>query len=169
MILRINLVAIGCLRSNVHASVRPLTLGRLDLARDVLGVHVVHDVLERGDVIVAALGVDAIVNGDVADAHPAEVDVREVAGHDIITPKAAEILGDDQVDQASFDVIDQAQEVRPIIGKTRKAIVDIVVDDGQLIFLTEAGEHEALRLNAGALADLFVVFAQAAVESRAVW
>jgi len=30
------------------------------------------------------------------------------------------------------------------------------------------GEHETLRLNAGALADLLVVFAQAAVESGAV-
>ena len=79
------------------------------------------------------------------------------------------IFGDDKVNQATLNVIYQAQKVGPIIGKTRKAIVDIVVNDGQLIFLTEAGEHEALRLNAGALADLFVVFAQAAVESRAVW
>lgn len=169
VILRVNLVAIRCLRSNIHTPVCPLTLGGLDLARDVLGIHVVHDVLERCNVVVGALGVDTIVNGDISDAHPAEVDVCEVAGHNIIATKTAEILGDNQVNQASFDVIDQAQEVRPIIGKTRKAIVDIVVNDGQLVFLTEAGEHEALRLNAGALADLFVVFAQAAVESRAVW
>ena len=163
MILRINLVAIRCLRSNVHAPVRPLTLGGLDLTRDVLGVHVVHDVLKGGDVIVAALGVDTVVNGDIADAHPAEVDVREIAGHDVIAAKTAEILGDDKVNQASFDVIDQAQKVRPIIGKTRKAIVDIVVNDGQLIFMAESGEHEALCLNAGALADLLVVFAQTTV------
>lgn len=142
--------------------------GGLDLARNVLGIHVVHYVLERGNIIVGAMGVDAIVNGDVADTHPAEVDVREVAGHDVITPKAAEIFGDDQVDQASLNVIDQAQKVGPIIGKTRKTIVDIVVNDGQLVFMTEAGEHEALCLNAGALADLLVVFAQAAVESGAV-
>lgn len=168
MILRIDLVAIGCLRSNIHAPIRPLTLGGLDLSRNVLSVHVVHDVLEGGDVIVAALGVDAVINGDVADTHPTEVDVREVAGHNVIAAKTTEIFGDDQVDQASLNIIDQAQEVWSIIGKTRKAIVDIVVNDGQLIFVTKAAEHEALRLNAGALADLLVVFAQAAVESCAV-
>ena len=130
MILRIYFIAVGCLCSNVHAPVRPLTLGGLDLTRDVLGVHVVHDVLEGGDVVVAALCVDAIVNGDVTDAHPAKVDVREVAGHDVVAAKTAEVLGDDQIDKAGFDVIDQAQEVRPVIGKTRKAIVDIVVNDG---------------------------------------
>ena len=168
VILRIYFIAVGRLCSNVHAPIRPLTFGGLDLARDVLGVHVVHDVLEGGYVIVAALGVDAIVNGDVTDAHPAEVDVREVAGHDVIPAQTTEILGDDQINHASLDVVDKAQKVRPIIGKTRKAIVDIVVNDGQLIFLTEAGEHEALRLYTGALADLLVVFAQAAVESCAV-
>ena len=160
--------AIGSLRRNIHASVRPLTLGGFDLARDVLGVHIVHDVFKRGNVIVVALSVDAIINGDIAYTHPAEVDVHEVAGHDVIPPKTAEIFGDDQVNQASLDVIDQAQEVRPIIGKTRKAIVDIVVNDGQLIYLTEAVEHEALRFNTGALADLLVVFAQTAVESCVV-
>ena len=109
------------------------------------------------------LGVDAIVNGDVTDAHSTEVDIRKVTGHDIVATKTAEILGDDQVDQASFDVIDQSQKVWPIIGKTRKAIVDIIVNDGQLVFHTKAGEHEALRLYTGAFADLLVVFAQAAV------
>ena len=109
------------------------------------------------------LGVYTVINGDVTDAHSAEVDVSEVASHDIVATKAAEILGDDQVDQASFDVIDQSQKVWPIIGKTRKAIVDIVVNDGQLVFHTKAGKHEALRLYTGAFADLLVVFAQAAV------
>ena len=158
MILRINLVAIGCLGSNVHALVCALSLGGLDLTRDILCVHIVHDVLKGGDVIVAALGIDAIVNGDIADAHPAKVNVREVAGHDVIAAKTTEIFGDDQVDQAGFDVINQTKKIRPIIGKTRKAIVDIVVNDGQLVFLTKTGEHDALRLNAAALADLLVVF-----------
>lgn len=49
----------------------------------------------------------------------------------------------------------------------KKAIVDMVVNDGQVIFLTKAGEHKALCLNAGALADLFVVFTQATVKSCA--
>ena len=158
VILWINLVTIGRLCSNVHSSIRPLTLGGLDLTRDVLCVHIVHDVFEGGDVIVAALSVDAIINSDVSDAHPAEVDVREVASHDVIAAKAAEIFGDDQVDQAGFDVINQTKKIRPIIGKTGKAIVDIVVNDGQLVFLTKTGEHNALRLNAAALADLLVVF-----------
>ena len=158
MILWINQITIGRLCSNVHSTKCSLALGRFDLSRDILGIHIVHDVFEGGDVIVAALSVDAIINSDVSDAHPAEVDVREVASHDVIAAKAAEIFGDDQVDQAGFDVINQTKKIRPIIGKTGKAIVDIVVNDGQLVFLTKTGEHNALRLNAAALADLLVVF-----------
>ena len=109
------------------------------------------------------MGIDTVINGDVSDTQPADVDVREIAGHDVIAAKTAEILGDHQINQTSFDIIDQTQKVGPIIGKTRKAIVDIVVNDGQLIFMAESGEHEALCLNAGALADLLVVFAQTTV------
>lgn len=41
----------------------------------------------------------------------------------------------------------------------------MVVNDGQLIILAKAAEDEVLYLNAGALTDLLVVFAQMAVES----
>lgn len=48
------------------------------------------------------------------------------------------------------------------------AIVDMVVNDGQLIILTKAAEDEALCLNAGALADQLVVFTQPTVERCAI-
>lgn len=77
--LRIQLVAVRILPADEQAVQRPLAFGRLHLAGQVFGVHIVEDVAEQGDAVVLPDAVVAVVDGDVADALAGEVDFGVVS------------------------------------------------------------------------------------------
>ena len=83
---RVHLVAIHGLAADELSLALLIPLDALDLFGDVLGVHVVHDGPERGDVVGGGVqpGVNAIQKGDVP--HPVlwKVPLHIVAGHDVV-------------------------------------------------------------------------------------
>ena len=118
--------------------------------RDVLGVHIIHDGAERGDVVGCGLypGVDAVQQGDVADPVLREVTLHVVAGEDVVAAQSAQILGDDHVDLPGLNVGDHALEIRPVEVCAAPAVVDVGVENGQTVLLDKFIEQGLLVVDA---------------------
>ena len=70
----------------------------MDFLRNVLAVHLVQDIFERGDVVVIPQGVDTIIHGDIADTVSWEKVLNQMPGLQIVPPQSAEVFRDDKVD-----------------------------------------------------------------------
>ena len=70
----------------------------MDFLGNILAVHLVQDILERGNVVVIPQGVDAVIHGDIADTVSWEKVLNQMPGLQIITPQSAEVFRDDKVD-----------------------------------------------------------------------
>jgi len=70
----------------------------MDFLGNILAVHLVQDILERGNVIVIPQGVDTVIHGDIADTVSWEKVLNQMPGLQIVTPQSAEVFRDDKVD-----------------------------------------------------------------------
>ena len=70
----------------------------MDFLGNILAVHLVQDILERGNVVVIPQGVDTVIHGDIADTVSWEKVLNQMPGLQIVTPQSAEVFRDDKVD-----------------------------------------------------------------------
>ena len=69
-----------------------------DFLGNILAVHLVQDILERGNIVVITQGVDTVIHGDIADTVSWEKVLNQMPGLQIVTPQSAEVFRDDKVD-----------------------------------------------------------------------
>ena len=70
----------------------------MDFLGNILAVHLIQDILERGNVVVIPQGVDTVIHGDIADTASWEKVLNQMPGLQIVTPQSAEVFRDDKVD-----------------------------------------------------------------------
>ena len=133
----VHLVAIDGLAADKLSLALLIPLDALDLLGDVLGVHIVHDGPERRDVVGAGLhaGVDAVQKRNVAHPMLRKVPLHIVAGHDVVTPQTAQVLGNDHVDLPGLNIADHSLKIRAVKVGTAPAIVNVGVINLQTVFL----------------------------------
>ena len=154
----------GDIRSFTHLGRKRRTylLGR------VAGVHLVDDVLERGDVRVWAVGIIAVVDSDIANAFRREIDLCILSGCDIVAAESGQILRDHKVDLFCLDVRDHPLEVRPVEVRAAPAVVHIFIKNQIAVVRRIASKHFALRRDARTLRCAVVVSRQAHIQRRFV-
>ena len=102
-VLRVFPVAEGGKAAGKLAFLRFQQIRGMNLLGDILAVHLVEDVLERGDVIAFPHGVDAVVHGDVPHTVTREEVLDEVAGLQIIAAQSRQIFRYNDIDLFAFD------------------------------------------------------------------
>ena len=70
----------------------------MDFLGNILAVHLIQDILERGDVVVIPQGVDTVIHGDIVDTVSWEKVLNQMPGLQIVPPQSAEVFRDDKVD-----------------------------------------------------------------------
>ena len=145
-----HLVAIHWLSADELPLPLLIPLDTLDLLGNILGVHVVHDGTERGDVIGGRVhtGVDAVQQGDVPHPVFREVPLHVVAGQDVVPAQAGEVLGNDHIDLLGLDVGDHPLEAGPVKTGAAPTVVHIGVVDAQPVLLHKLPQQRLLVLDA---------------------
>ena len=77
-----------------------------NLLGDILGVHVVHNGTERGNIVRGGIHarIDAVQQGEIAHPMLREIPLHIVPCHDVITPQAGEVFCNDHVDLFRLNV-----------------------------------------------------------------
>ena len=145
-----HLVAVHRLAADKLSLPLLIPLDALDLLGDILGVHVVHDIPEGGNVVGGGVhaGVDAVQQGDVPHPMFREIPLHVVAGHDVVTAQSREGLGDDHVDLLGLDVRNHPLEGRPVEVSAAPAVVNIGIVDAQPVLLYKLPQQGFLVLDA---------------------
>ena len=140
----------------------------LDLFGDVPGVHIVQDVLERSDFIVAFQRVHFISEGDVSYALGLEEYLRIVAGHDVVPAQTGKILGDDQIYSSPFYIFQKFPEPRSIEIQTGVTVVHIYFVYLEVVLGAVVRQDAALGGDTDAFSGLFIILGQPAVQPRPI-
>ena len=64
----------------------------MDFLGNILTVHLVQDILERGNIVVITQGVDTVIHGDIADTVSWEKVLNQMPGLQIVPPQSAEVF-----------------------------------------------------------------------------
>ena len=134
-----------------------------DLSADVSGVHLVHDVAERSELVFSVVAVHAIVDGNEANVVIGEVRIRVIADLQIVAPEAAHILHDDGGDIAHFNVLQQLLKAGAVEIRAGVSVIHIVSRVAEVIFLGIFLKHPLLIGDGIAIALGAVVSGQTAV------
>ena len=146
----VHLVAVDRFSADEQPLALLVVLDAGDLFGDILGVHVVHDGAEGGDVVGSGVhpGVDAVQQGDIPHPVFGEVPLHVVAGENVVAAQTAQILGDDHVDLLGLDVGDQPLKIRSVKIGAAPAVIHIGVKDAQAVLLDEFLQHGSLVVDA---------------------
>lgn len=138
-------IAVGRLAQG-NAIAAAQLVGRTHLAADVARVPLVHDVAERGKIVVALLTIHAVVYGDEADVVFREIGVGVKAHLQIVATEPGHILDDHRVDEPGLNILQHLLEAGAVEIGAGIAIIPIVADIahalpfgvlGKQIFLVE--------------------------------
>ena len=145
-----HLIAINWFAANEQALTLLVMFDTGYLLGDILGVHIVHDGAERRNVISCGVhtSIDAVQQGDVADAVLREVSLHVVAGKDIVTSQTTQVFSNDHVYLSSLYVGDHALEIRTVEICSGPTIVNIGVVDAKTVLLNELIEQRLLVVDA---------------------
>ena len=106
-----------------------------DLAADVLGVHLVHHVTERAEIILSVLAVDAIVDGDEANVVFREIVVSVLADLKVVPAETGGILDDDRRDVAHVHVLQHLLKAGTVEIGSRVAVIHVELGVGESMLL----------------------------------
>ena len=136
-----------------------IPLDALDLLGDVLGVHVVHDGTEWGDVVGGRVyaGINAVQQGNVPHPVLREVPLHIVAGHDVITAQTGKVFGDDHIDLFSFNVTNHSLETGTVKTGAAPSVIYISVEDGQSVLLHKLPQQRFLVLDTLGWSFVFIL------------
>ena len=167
-VLRVFPVAEGGKAAGKLAFLRFQQIRGMNLLGDILAVHLVEDVLERGDVIAFPHGVDAVVHGDVPHTVTREEVLDEVAGLQIIAAQSRQIFRYNDIDLFAFDGFQHPLQRGSLHIQPCIAVVLVNFHDLPSLLFAVGFQHGPLVGDAGALALQVVVLRQAAVDCRPV-
>ena len=139
--------------AGVNALIGLQQVGRMNLFAHILAVHLVQQALEGHD-FVLLLCVDAVVEGDVANAPPGKVFLRQFARFDVVSSQPGIVFGNDEVDAPGLNVPNHALKLRPVLIQARVAIV--LIDAVNAPPLLVAVVFQQLPLMSDAVAFQFV-------------
>ena len=155
---RIFLVAVRRKGRNVSAIPHLGGKSRADLLGCIPRIHLIDDVFEGGNVRIRAVGIVAVMDGDVAYALGGEIDLRILPCRNVVASQAGKVFGDDHIDLLCFDVPDHPLEIRAVKVCAAPAVVYIFVKYNIAVFRRIAPKHFALRDNACAFRGAGIVF-----------
>ena len=135
----------------------------LYLLAGLAGMHLVQNAQERSQLAFAIQRVHIVVDGNVAHTLAGEVEVRVLAGHDVVTSESGQILRDDAVDLAILNVVDHPLESWTVKVRARPAIVDVFVHHVQTMLLRVLAKHHSLRADAAGFAGQLIITAESHV------
>ena len=152
------LVAVRDRAAAPHSFLHPGLEYRLDLVAGVLGVPLVHDVQERGEVVVGGLcAVHAVVDGDEADALLGEHNLGVVAHLQVVPPESAQVFDNQGGHMARLNLAQKGVEAWAVEVGAGVAIVPKVPDVPQSMVPGVLLQVHLLVLNAVGFAYLFVI------------
>ena len=136
----------GRIAANILAALEGGQLHRLDLAAGVPRVKVIHHIFQNDQhLVVLAKRVNPVIQRDETAAEGRKHKVCVLARFDVISTEAAEILAEDKIDLMIRGVLHQPVQPRTVEGRTRNAIVTVIIVQRPALFPHIAGEHFLLR------------------------
>ena len=82
----------------------------------------------------------------------------------IVSAQATEILSDDRIDLPRLYIFQHFLEARPLEIESGETVIHIVIKDAEPILFAELAQHHLLCFYTHALADLFIILAQATID-----
>lgn len=127
-----------------------IMLYAFDLFGDILGVHVVHDGAEGGDIVGGGINASiyAIQQGNVAHAVFGEEPLHVVPRHNVIASQTGKVFRDYHVDLFRLDVLNHPLKRRTLEGGSTPAIIDIGIVNGQALLADKTVQQGLLVGNA---------------------
>ena len=141
-----HLVSVDRLAADKLALPLLVSIDAFDFLGNILGVHIVHDRPERGDIVGRGFhaGVDAIQQRDISDPVFREVPLHIMAGQDIIPPQTGEVLCDDHIDPPGLDVGNHSLKSGSLEAGSAPSIVDVSVIYAKPVFLDKLVQQRFL-------------------------
>ena len=93
-----------------------------DFPAGVAGVKLVHNVAERGKIIIAFQTVHTVIDGDQPDAALPQ-NLHDLADFQIVTPQAAHVLYNDGLHPSSLDFHHHCQKAGAVKTGSRYAVI----------------------------------------------
>ena len=127
-------VAVGGERADKFPLSAVIVQRAADIDRGGSGVALVNDVCHadgnapRGGVHAVAGGVDAVVEGDKANAEPCKLIIDQISADRVVSAETRQILDDDAVDSFESDILHEPCPARPVKIRSRIAVVYIGID-----------------------------------------
>lgn len=148
-----------------------VSIPHFDFGGYVLCVHVVQDVLERRDIHAARVvdGINAIIDCDKPHIPLREVNLRVLAAENVVAPQAGEVLHNDKVDFAFFNVRNHFLEAGPLKISPRVSIVRIYGPDLPALAFYIIGEHIVLVADAHTLVIDSIFGGQPTIDTSRVF
>ena len=140
----------------------------LYLAAGVLGEPLVEQILERHKLRQALFGVLILGNGDIADLFLREHKLQIIIHHHVFASKPAEVFGHNAVDFSRFHIIHHPLKAGAVKIGAAPSVVHVLAIDAQTVLGGKLLQDGALGLNADAVAEIFIIAAQAHIQSGAV-
>ena len=78
-------------------------VGRMDSLGNILAVHLVQDIFERGNVVVLPHGVNTVIHGDIAHAVSWEEIFNELPRLQVVPPQTGKVFRNDKVYQPALN------------------------------------------------------------------
>ena len=125
--------------------------------------YVLHNVTERGKIIVPVQAVHTVIDGDQPDAFLPQ-NLHDLADFQIVAPQSAHVLNDDGFHPSGLDFLHHRQKTGPVKAGSRNAVIREV---GRVRKSIPAGvflQHLLLVGYAVALALQFIIAAQTLVQ-----
>ena len=136
-----------------------------DLARNITGVHLIHNILERRDLVFSLVAVHQIVDGDKADIVVGEENIRVMPDGNVISAETGQILDHDDGNIAHFNIIQQCLKTGTVEIGAGVTVVHVVFYVLKTVFFCLLLQHFLLIADGIALTFLSVVTRKAAVKS----
>ena len=93
-----------------------------DFPAGVAGVKLVHNVAERGKIIIAFQTVHTVIDGDQPDTALPQ-NLHDLADFQIVTPQAAHVLYNDGLHSSGLDFLHHRQKARAVKTGSRYAVI----------------------------------------------
>ena len=95
---------------------------RADFPAGVAGVKLVHNVAERGKIIIAFQTVHTVIDGDQPDTALPQ-NLHDLTDFQIVTPQAAHVLYDDGLHPSSLDFLHHRQKAGAVKTGSRYTVI----------------------------------------------
>ena len=154
LILRVDDIPIGRLAVDALAPLGFCLLDRADLLGGVARVKLVEPVAQRRELVILPRRVNAVVDGDIADVVLREDDLDELAGFQVITAQARQVLRDDSSHMARLHLLEHGLQALAVEADAGKAVVHKKARVQKMMLVCVPLEDDLLILDASGLAGL---------------